>query len=500
VSPGLRAVLQGILVAAGVAATIAGALALRLDDWPIYVAFTLLSFVLFVPSVEVLPSLTLPLPGLALCTGFLYIGGLPIVFVRNVAPPFLWQLARLILPERFTGRLPELPLWGGGRFFSLRGVNLMDRGAVGADWAAFSIGLTIRWLVAERLASGAPPVSRPVAILGGEVAGYLFWGLLSLVPILSFRPIYAWQAPGGLRPVFRDLGLIMILALTPFVFLIAYGYATHGLVGAVVWSLAALGLHFMLQRLTDRRLVVEEQNRRLEALNRELQHRERLSAIGKMSSVISHQMLQQLGVIGLHADLIRHADGGEDPAAAVAQAKENAGAIEDALGGVNRVLTDLLVFSRDLRLNVYEHRACPLLAECVDAVRAAAGARGVTLRLECAADPTAVLDKLKVKQVVVNLLQNAIEASPAGSEVVVRATARDGQLEIAVSDHGPGVRAEDREAVFTPFFTRKEHGTGLGLAIAREFTEAHGGRIAVEDAEGGGARFVLRLPLAGPPG
>ena len=167
---------------------------------------------------------------------------------------------------------------------------------------------------------------------------------------------------------------------------------------------------------------------------------------------------------------------------------------------MNRVLTDLLVFSRDLRLNVYEHRACPLLAECVDAVRAAAGARGVTLRLECAADPTAVLDKLKVKQVVVNLLQNAIEASPAGSEVVVRAAARDGQLEIAVTDHGPGVRAEDREAVFTPFFTRKEHGTGLGLAIAREFTEAHGGRIAVEDAEGGGARFVLRLPLAGPPG
>ena len=70
----------------------------------------------------------------------------------------------------------------------------------------------------------------------------------------------------------------------------------------------------MLQRLNERRLPVEEQNRRLEALNRELEHRERLSAIGKMSSVVSHQILQQLGVIGIYADLIRHADADADAA------------------------------------------------------------------------------------------------------------------------------------------------------------------------------------------
>ena len=256
----------------------------------------------------------MPLPGLALCIGFLYIGGLPIVLVRNVAPPFLWQLARLILPDRFTARLPELPLWGGGRFFSLRGREphaTAARSARTGERSASASPSAGGW--PSRSSPARRPASHPVAILAGEAAGYLFWALLSAMPVLSFRPIYAWQAPGGLRPVFRDLGLIMILALTPFVFLIAYGYETHGLAGAVVWSLAALGLHFMLQRLTDRRLVVEEQNRRLEALNRELEHRERLSAIGKMSSVVSHQMLQQLGVIGLHADLIRHADGGDDP-------------------------------------------------------------------------------------------------------------------------------------------------------------------------------------------
>src|SRR6185295_3693219 len=112
-------------------------------------------------------------------------------------------------------------------------------------------------------------------------------------------------------------------------------------------------LHFMLQRLNERRLTVEEQNRRLIVLNRELEHRERLSAIGKMSSVVSHQILQQLGVIGLYADLIRNADG--DAAIAVPQMRSNAAAIEGALADVNRVLTDLLVFSKDLRLNLYTH-------------------------------------------------------------------------------------------------------------------------------------------------
>lgn len=80
----------------------------------------------------------------------------------------------------------------------------------------------------------------------------------------------------------------------------------------------------------------------------------------------------------------------------------------------------------------------------------------------------------------------------------MRAGTQNGWAKIAVSDHGPGVPEADRDAVFAPFFTTKEHGTGLGLAIAREFTEAHGGQLVVESGNGTGATFVLRLPLARP--
>jgi signal transduction histidine kinase len=358
----------------------------------------------------------------------------------------------------------------------------------------FSIGLGVRWWVVSRLVPSGVPARYPTAVLVAEMAGYACWTLLSFLPILSFSDVLFARPEGRLRIVHVDLGLMMVLALTPFVFLITYGYAVHGLAGAVAWSLAALGLHFMLQRLNERRVTVEQQNQRLETLNRELEHRQRLSAIGKMSSVVSHQMLQQLGVIGLHADLIRHA-ADADPERLVAEARANAGAIEGALGDVNRVLTDLLVFSRDLRLNLYDHTLGGVVEECAEECRPAAAARGVSLRVDCPAETTLPLDKLKIKQALANVVRNAIEASPPGGEVVVRAAARDGWAEVAVTDQGPGIPEADRDAVFTPFFSTKEHGTGLGLAIAREFTEAHGGRLVVDGDRRPGATFLLRLPL-----
>jgi signal transduction histidine kinase len=298
------------------------------------------------------------------------------------------------------------------------------------------------------------------------------------------------------RRALGDIGLIFVLAVTPFVFLIVSGFRTYGVGGAVVWSLSSLGLHLILKRLNERRLTVEEQNRQLETLNRELEQRERLSAIGKMSSVISHQTLHELGVIGVYADLIHNANDGGDPATALAQLKSYGVAIEEALAKVNRTLKDLLVFSKDLRLNLYEHSLERIVEESVDGCRAAASERDVRLRCECAAETRLRLDKLKLTQAIGNVLRNAIEASPPGAEVRVRVEVRGGEVEITIADRGPGVAERDREAIFTPFFTTKEHGTGLGLAIAREFVTAHGGKLTV----GGhgpepGATFVVRLPL-----
>src|SRR5262249_57396591 len=127
---------------------------------------------------------------------------------------------------------------------------------------------------------------------------------------------------------------------------------------------------------------------------------------------ISHQMLQQLGVIGIYADLIRNTESDGDLPAALGNARTNAAAIEVALADLNRVLTDLLVFSRDLRLNLYQHRLADLLAECLEGCGPLATERRVNLRLDCPPDAGARLDKLKIKQAVVEFVRKPL-ADPA---------------------------------------------------------------------------------------
>jgi signal transduction histidine kinase len=512
--PGWRAALRALLVAGSATVSVAGIVQMRADDWPIYVTVFVLSSAMFFVFVEVLPGLSLPIPHIATTVGFLYVGGLPTQVVTLLSS-FLVRAAVVSWRTAAARRTMGAPADGrdgrgvGGFLAEIKAVRSGQTSSNLGDWAVGPIGMGVRWWVVSALAAGGPPVSDAAAIAVAEAAGYLSWALLSWLPIYPDRMLVplgsgARRAPGVAEPpggeryrsALTDVGLVMVLALTPFVFLITYGYQSFGLGGAVGWSLSSLGLHFMLKRLNERRLTVEEQNRQLEKLNRELQQRERLSAIGKMSSVISHQTLHELGVIGIYADLIRNTNAAREPAAALGQLKRYGVAIEEALTKINRTLRDLLVFSKDLRLNLYELPLGRLVEESIEGCRAAADERGVRLRWEGAAEIPLMLDKLKLTQAVDNVLRNAIEASPPGAEVRVRVAVHDGSAEVAITDGGPGIPERDREAIFTPFFTTKEHGTGLGLAIAREFVAAHGGTLAVAaPTRGSGATFVFRLPL-----
>ncbi len=490
-----RTALRGLVIAGGAVVVLCSALAIEPTRWPLYVAYFALALVVYPPVVEVLPRLVIGIPSVAVGLGFLYVAGLPVIAINLVCVCCV-RAARTMLPARWLARVPPLAALAARRDLAGGGGPSLEQFV--PESATYALGLGVRWLVASALAGSAPPSSVPWAIAVAEACGYVTWGLLSICPIYPDHTLLPLADREGLRGAMADMQLIFPLLLTPYVLLIAYGYRSAGLPGAAGWALATLGLHLMLQRMNERRLTLEEQNRRLVSLNRELEHRERLSAIGKMSSVVSHQILQQLGVIGLYADLIRHARADGDAAAALGQARENATAIEGALGDVNRVLTDLLVFSKDLRLNLYAHPLEPLVAECLDACRPAAAARGIALDLESAAPLELAIDKLKMKQAIVNVVRNAIEASPFGGTVVVELGGRDRGAAVAVRDQGPGIAAADRDAVFAPFFTTKERGTGLGLAIAREFTEAHGGRLWVEPAPQGGSMFVIWLPLTVP--
>jgi signal transduction histidine kinase len=134
-------------------------------------------------------------------------------------------------------------------------------------------------------------------------------------------------------------------------------------------------------------------------------------------------------------------------------------------------------------------------------VRERAQRRGVTLG-RTVDERLAMIraDERKVKQVLLNLLSNALKFTPEGGQIDVRARVHNGEAEISVADTGVGIAPEDQEAVFEEFrqvgaMARKGEGTGLGLAISRKFIELHGGRIWVDSQVGIGSTFAFTLPL-----
>jgi len=134
-------------------------------------------------------------------------------------------------------------------------------------------------------------------------------------------------------------------------------------------------------------------------------------------------------------------------------------------------------------------------------VRERAGRRGITLVREIDGRVSMIrADERKVKQVLLNLLSNALNFTPEGGRIDVRAAVSDGMVEVSVADTGVGIAPEDQEAVFEEFrqvgtADKKVEGTGLGLALSRKFIELHGGQIRVKSQLGHGSTFTFTLPL-----
>jgi len=142
------------------------------------------------------------------------------------------------------------------------------------------------------------------------------------------------------------------------------------------------------------------------------------------------------------------------------------------------------------------------LENAVTLVKERASRHGIALQLDI--DPgleELVGDERKVKQVLLNLLSNAVKFTPDGGRICLKATQRNGTVEIAVTDTGIGIAGEDQAAIFEEFrqvgqAARKREGTGLGLALARKFVELHGGRLWVKSEVGGGSTFTFTLPVS----
>jgi two-component system OmpR family sensor kinase len=168
------------------------------------------------------------------------------------------------------------------------------------------------------------------------------------------------------------------------------------------------------------------------------------------------------------------------------------------------LVDDLLLLARLDQQRPLERAPVDIVALAADAVHdAQAVAPDRVISLDVAAGNAAVVlgDELRLRQVLANLVSNALSHTPAGTPVDVGVAARDGEVHLSVGDRGPGLAADDAARIFERFFradtsrTRAAGGTGLGLSIVAALVAAHGGQVGVDTAPGHGARFWVRLPL-----
>jgi signal transduction histidine kinase len=276
------------------------------------------------------------------------------------------------------------------------------------------------------------------------------------------------------------------------------GLNAFGIGGVYVGLLPVGAAHILVRTLTTRRKAMERQNVRLQEMNLDLARNERLAAIGQMSSAISHQILQKVGLLGLQCDLLREVLQEEAtlPLGVVTEAQGRVEQLDHTLNDLNRTLSDLLIFSRDFVLHREPCSLDYLVREVVDEMRAVATARRVSIAYHCDGmiAPLAV-DRIKLKQALLNLLKNAVEASPVMGEVVVTLGADEQREYISLQDQGQGIAEADLPRLFSPFFSTKEKGTGLGLTFAQKIVELHKGHIVASNNPDTGTTFRVELPV-----
>lgn len=234
---------------------------------------------------------------------------------------------------------------------------------------------------------------------------------------------------------------------------------------------------------------INEMAARRADLEIELRQQDRLAALGRVVSGVAHEIRNPLNSMRLTLDLLNRRIHRGIPAS---------DEIEDAIRQVDRlnlILSRLLSFGREPIQDRRMQPLGPIIARAVAMVAEHSRQKSVAVRV-APTDVSANVDGPQIEQVMINLLLNAIDASPAEGCVSVAVRENNAHVSVSVCDKGAGIPADVRAHVFDAYYTTRADGTGLGLSVSREITAKHGGDLRFDTSESG-TSFVLELPREG---
>jgi two-component system sensor histidine kinase PilS (NtrC family) len=241
---------------------------------------------------------------------------------------------------------------------------------------------------------------------------------------------------------------------------------------------------FLFQDLTE-----------LMELRQTAERAERLAALGRLAAALAHEIRNPLGSISGSVQLVRESESIEE------EDRRLLGIVLREVDRLNQLVTTMLQVGRPASHKVTRTALVALTSEIVEVARRDHRSANIGVTVHCPSHEVfAAIDSDQIRQVVWNLLSNALTHAPQGSAVRidVRVEPRAGAPRVVwtIEDEGPGVPAEARGQLFDMFYSKRPHGIGLGLALVEQIVRAHGGEVDVVSQPGHGAKFEVRLPLA----
>jgi two-component system sensor histidine kinase HydH len=229
-------------------------------------------------------------------------------------------------------------------------------------------------------------------------------------------------------------------------------------------------------------LLIDRERRREHQLEKDRY----LTGLGQVAATIVHDLKNPLISILGFAKRIREGRGDIGTAAKV---------IEDSAQNMQRIVDGVLDFAKPIRLELKKEDIHRVVQQACDSCKIKAEEKNVVLSMNIPTDPVNIeIDSFSLQRAIINLINNAIEASPKGKHVIICTEIGKNHIAVKVKDFGSGMDKETLENIFIPFYSKKNTGTGLGMAIVKKVVEGHQAKIHIESRTGRGTEVRIELP------
>ena len=316
-------------------------------------------------------------------------------------------------------------------------------------------------------------------IFGHSSLAHVIHGRLCYIPIAMAA---AWF---GLRG-----GLWTALAISVLIQPYIFYFGRHGsnLSSEFVEIFFYFAIAALVGALVDRESRIR---RKQEQTQLQLERSQKLSMIGQMAAGVAHEIKNPLASIKGAFEIIN------DQKTPPEERKEFQEIVFKEINRINGTVKEFLDFARPRDFKLCRVDLSEIIEAAVKQMQSQAIQAGLKIETEIQSAVHITADPEKIHQVVINLILNAIEASPPESNIGISLKVEGSEAALRFRDGGPGINDADLERIFDPFFTTKAQGTGLGLAIVKSIVERHNGSIAVDSEPAKGTTFWIRLPVVG---